>query len=172
MSAKSSKGRSGRKSPQSPKSKLVPILVLALLGAAVAVYFLFFQKEPVSEPPAKPDKAANPTQGKDAPGLGPDARRLIGRWTRPDGGYIIEIRNVDANGLAEAGYFNPRPIHVSQSVVTRTNGALELFMELRDKGYPGSTYRLAYDAQRDLLAGIYYQAAMNQSFEVIFLRAK
>jgi hypothetical protein len=171
-SRKSPKGRSGRKSPQSPRSKLVPILVLAFLGAAAVAYLLFFQKGPGSEQPAKPVKAVDPTEGKEMSGLGPEARRLIGRWTRPDGGYIIEIRNLDANGLADAGYFNPRPIHVSQAVVTRKDDALELFMELRDTGYPGSTYTLAYDAQRDLLAGIYYQAAMNQSFEVIFLRAK
>jgi hypothetical protein len=167
-----SKGRSGRKSPQPPKFKFAPILVLAFLGAAAVAYFLFLQKGPGSDQPAQPVNAGKPTQAKDMPGLGEDARRLIGRWTRPDGGYIIEIRNLDANGLADAGYFNPRPIHVSQAVVTRRDNALELFMELRDAGYPGSTYTLVYDAQRDLLGGIYYQAAMNQSFEVIFLRTK
>jgi hypothetical protein len=169
---KSPKGRSGRKSPQMPKSRFLPILVFAILGAAAVAFFIFFQKEPVSEQPAQPVKAANPSQGKDVSSLDPDARKLIGRWTRPDGGYIIEIRNFDANGLADAGYFNPRPIHVSQAVVTRRHDALELFMELRDTGYPGSTYTLVYDPQRDLLGGVYYQAAMNQSFEVLFLRAK
>lgn len=172
MSAKSPKGRSGRKSPQSPKSKWVVILFLAFLGAAAVAYSLFFQKGPGPEGPAQPDKATKPIQGEDMPGLGPDAGRLIGRWIRPDGGYTIEIRNIDPSGRADAGYFNPGPIHVSKAVVDRKNGALELFMELRDEGYPGSTYRLAYDAQRDLLAGIYYQAAMNQSFEVMFLRSK
>jgi hypothetical protein len=171
-SRKSPKGRAGRKPPQSPKSKLVPILVLGFLGAGAVAYFLLFQKGTGSEQPAQTVSAGKSVQTKDMPGLGEDARRLIGRWTRPDGGYIIEIRNLDANGLADAGYFNPRPIHVSQAVVTRKDDALELFMELRDTGYPGSTYTLAYDAQRDLLAGIYYQAAMNQSFDVIFLRAK
>jgi hypothetical protein len=171
-SKKSAKSRSDRNPPQASKSKFVPILGLAFLGAAAVAYFLFIQKETGPKQPAQPIKAANPTQGNEKPGLGPEARRLIGRWTRPDGGYIIEIRNLDANGVAEAGYFNPRPIHVSQAVVTRKDEALELFMELRDTGYPGSTYNLAYDAQRDLLAGVYYQAAMNQSFEVIFLRAK
>jgi hypothetical protein len=171
-SRKSPKGRSGRKSPQLPKSKFVPILVLAFLGAAAVAYFIFFQKGLDSKQSVQAVDAGKPSQTKDMPGLSPDTRRLIGRWTRPDGGYIIEIRNLDVNGLADAGYFNPRPIHVSQAVVTRKDDALELFMELRDTGYPGSTYTLAYDPQRDLLAGIYYQAAMNQSFDVIFLRAK
>jgi len=35
---------------------------------------------------------------------------LVGRWIRPDGGYIIEIRNVDSNGILAAAYFNPRPV--------------------------------------------------------------
>jgi hypothetical protein len=166
------KSRSRRKQAQSPKSKWVVILVLAFLGAAAVAYSLFFQKEPGPEEPAQSAKTENSTQGKDTTALGPDAGRLIGRWSRPDGGYIIEIRSLDAKGLADAGYFNPRPIHVSKAVVARRNEALELFMELRDEGYPGSTYTLVYDAQRDMLAGIYYQAAMNQSFDVIFLRAK
>jgi hypothetical protein len=166
------KGRSRRKQAQSPKSKWVVILVLAFLGAAAVAYFLFFQKGPGPEEPAQSAKTENPTQGNDMTALGPDVGRLIGRWSRPDGGYTIEIRNIDAKGLADAGYFNPRPIHVSKAVAARRDNGLEFFMELRDEGYPGSTYTLVYDAQRDLLAGIYYQAAMNQSFGVNFLRAK
>jgi len=150
----------------------LPVFVLVLLGAAALAYFLYFQKGSGSEQQAQSAKTEIPAQGKDTPGLGPDARRLIGRWTRPDGGYIIEIRNIDASGRADAGYFNPRPIHVSQAVVSRKDNGLELFLELQDVGYPGSTYNLNYDAQRDLLAGIYFQAAMNQSFDVIFLKAK
>ena len=166
------KGRSGRKHPQSPRSRLVAIVVLAFLGAAAAAYFVFFSKGPGSEQPKQAVNAGKPVQTSDIPTLGPDANRLIGRWSRPDGGYMIEIRNLDAKGQADAGYFNPRPIQVSKAAVARKDNAVEFFMELRDEGYPGSTYTLVYDAQRDQLAGIYYQAAMNQSFEVIFLRAK
>jgi hypothetical protein len=166
------KGRSGRKHPQSPRPKWVAIIFLAFLGTAAVAYFLPFSKGPGSEQPKQVINAGKPMQTSDVSSLGPDANRLIGRWSRPDGGYMIEIRNFDAKGLADAGYFNPRPIHVSKAVVARRNEALELFMELRDEGYPGSTYTLVYDVQRDMLAGIYYQAAMNQSFDVIFLRAK
>jgi hypothetical protein len=168
-SRKSPAGKSGRKSAQLPKSKWVPVLVLVFVGAAALAYFLFFQRGPRSE---QPTNAGKPPQNTDVTGLGLDPRKLIGRWTRPDGGYTIQIRDVDARGLADAGYFNPRPIHVSQAVVTRRDRGLELFIELQDAGYPGSTYTLLYDAQRDLLGGIYYQAALNQSFDVMFLRAK
>lgn len=166
------KGRSGRKHPQSPKPKWVAIVFLAFLGTVAVAYFVFFSQGTGSEQPNQAVNAGKPIQTGDIPGLGPDANRLIGRWSRPDGGYIIEIRNIDSKGLADAVYFNPRPIHVSKAVAARRDNALEFFMELRDEGYPGSTYTLVYDVQRDLLAGIYYQAAMNQSYDVMFLRSR
>ena len=41
-----------------------------------------------------------------------DLQFLKGRWLRPDGGYVIEIRQVDADGQLDARYFNPSPIRV------------------------------------------------------------
>jgi hypothetical protein len=98
--------------------------------------------------------------------------RLVGRWLRPDGGYVLDIRNISSGGRMQAAYFNPRPINVSQAEISRKNGGLEVFVELRDTGYPGSTYTLVYDPQQDMLSGIYYQASIGQSFEVIFVRTK
>jgi hypothetical protein len=51
-------------------------------------------------------------------------------------------------------------------------GFVKLFIKLQDKGYPGSTYNLYYYPKKDVLAGFYYQAAIGQTFEVIFLRKK
>jgi hypothetical protein len=45
-----------------------------------------------------------------------------------------------------------------------------VFVELRAPGYPGSTYTLTYDPTRDQLAGIYFQAALQQRFDVVFMR--
>jgi hypothetical protein len=45
-------------------------------------------------------------------------------------------------------------------------------VKLEDKGYPGSTYTLYYYAEKDALVGYYYQAAMNKTFKVIFLRKR
>ena len=47
---------------------------------------------------------------------------------------------------------------------------VELFVELRDVGYPGSTYRLNYNPESDLLEGIYFQAALQQEIPVSFMR--
>ncbi len=115
-------------------------------------------------------------QGKKESSQGTKARIgfevLEGRWLRPDGGYIIQIKSVDAGGKMEAGYFNPRPINVSKAQATKESGKIKVFVELNDVGYPGSTYTLTYDSKQDVLRGVYYQAAMKQSFDVYFTRMK
>jgi len=96
---------------------------------------------------------------------------LIGRWVRPDGGYIIEIRGIDSVGRVDASYFNPGEINVSRADATLEEGKLKLFIELRDTGYPGSTYDLVYNEQKDMLAGVYFQAVQQQNYQVFFVRA-
>jgi hypothetical protein len=138
------------------------LLVLAMIGLAVT-----FVLHVASECSAQTKKDAA-TETKDNKGF--DV--LKGRWLRPDGGYIIQIKNVDGSGRIEAGYFNPRPINVAKAQATGEKGKLKVFIELRDVGYPGSTYTLTYDSKDDVLRGVYYQAAMKQSFDVYFTRMK
>lgn len=97
---------------------------------------------------------------------------LKGRWQRGDGDYLIEVRNADTGGKLDAGYFNPGPIKVSQAQASRRNDSLQIFVELRDVNYPGCTYKLTYDAKSDQLFGQYYQAAMQQTYDVAFGRVK
>ncbi len=106
------------------------------------------------------------------PSAGSDSSRLAGRWQRTDGGYVLEISDIGPNGQATAAYFNPRPIHVARAEWKEQDGRPGLFVELRDVNYPGSTYTLTYDAAADRLEGIYYQAAMRQTFDVVFERRK
>lgn len=101
---------------------------------------------------------------------GQDPAKLVGRWQRTDGGYILQLSNPGPDGRLEGAYFNPRPIHVSRAAWKHQEGVLGIFIELRAPNYPGSTYLLAYDAARDRLVGIYFQAAIRQQFEVIFER--
>jgi len=98
--------------------------------------------------------------------------RLNGRWRRPDGGYVLEIRGVDAGGTIDAVYLNPRPINVARAEATRVGSTLKIVVELRAPNYPGSTYTLTYDPSRDQLAGTYFQAALQQRFDVVFVRMK
>ena len=100
------------------------------------------------------------------------AAKLKGRWLRDSGGYVIEIRSVGPGGKLEAAYFNPKPIHVGKAEVSAPGGVPQVFLELRDVNYPGSTYTLSYDAKTDRLVGRYYQAVARETFDVYFMRMK
>ena len=96
--------------------------------------------------------------------------KLTGKWQRPDGGYIVDVKRVDSGGTMDAAYANPRPIHVAQARATLSGSTVNVFIELRDVNYPGSTYHLTYDPRLDCLTGIYFQAALKQTFDVYFVR--
>jgi hypothetical protein len=102
----------------------------------------------------------------------PDAQRLVGRWVRPDGGYVLDVRDTVKDGSLKAAYFNPRPINVAKAEWHQKDGTLTVFVELRDVNYPGSTYTLQYDPASDRLQGTYYQAVEKQTFVVEFMRRK
>lgn len=101
-----------------------------------------------------------------------DFNVIIGEWIRPDGGYVIRVRDIKPDGSVDAGYFNPNKINIAEANVSMWKGLVKLFIKLQDKGYPGSTYTLYYYDEKDALAGFYYQAAMGQTFKVVFLRKK
>ena len=112
------------------------------------------------------------TKGASAPAV---AQRinvdvLKGAWIRPDGGYMIVIRNIDPNGQLEAMYFNPNPLPFAKAQASQQGATLRASFELRAGGYDGSTYELAYDPASDRLKGTYYQAVAKQKFDVNFVR--
>jgi hypothetical protein len=95
---------------------------------------------------------------------------LRGRWVRPDGGYVIEVRDAQTSGRLEAAYFNPRPINVSRAAWHRADDGLHALVELRGANYPGATYHLRYLPAVDQLVGDYFQPLHKQTFPVRFLR--
>jgi uncharacterized protein (DUF2147 family) len=112
-------------------------------------------------------------QGEKAPQEKPEKNpyeRLAGKWVRPDGGYILELREVGSAGSLKAGYYNPKSIKVHSASWQSVEGKLKIFVELRDINYPGSTYNLQYDPASDRLKGKYFQAVAGQTFEVEFIR--
>ncbi len=122
--------------------------------------------------PAAPVATAAPPAATPATAASASAgfEKLVARWVRDDGGYILEVRSVSPRGAVDAAYLNPRPIHVAKAEAFIEGGALTLFVELRDVNYPGSTYRLVYDAAHDVLVGTYFQALQKQTFDVSFVR--
>ena len=98
--------------------------------------------------------------------------RLVGKWVRPDGGYILELWDIKKDGSVSAAYYNSRPIKVFSAKWSRKDGKINLFVELRDINYPGSKYNLQYDPKSDRLKGTYFQAVEKQTFNIEFVRAK
>jgi hypothetical protein len=101
-----------------------------------------------------------------------ELNRIAGKWLRPDGGYLLELSDVKPDGKLKAAYFNPRPINVAMAEWRSMGERIQVFVELRDVNYPGSTYTLIYDIERDRFEGYYYQAVMKQTFDVVFERTK
>jgi hypothetical protein len=164
---------SSRKSSTKSGVRRVPVLTvtLALAVGIVATIVLLRGRQPegMGLPlPSSPTPRSSLTAPADSAESG--VRVLKGRWLRPDGGYILDIRDVDSRGKIDAAYLNPRPIPVARAEATHDSSTLNVFVELRAPGYPGSTYTLTYDPQRDQLAGIYFQAALQQRFDVVFVR--
>ena len=112
--------------------------------------------------------AAPPTNAVDDAGLG----LLRGSWVRPDGGYVIDVKSVGADGKLYASHANPRPLPFAKAEATRDGRLIKLSFDLRAGGYNGSTYTLTYDAANDVLKGVYHQAVAKEKFDVLFQRVK
>lgn len=153
--------------PMGTFSKRQPVtaaLVAALLAVVLCVVgFVVYSVEAATADKGGTEKTA-PAKT--------DFQRLEGKWVRPDGGYLLELRNIKKDGSVSAAYFNPRPIRVSRAEVGRKDGRITLFVELRDVNYPGSTYTLHYDPVSDRLRGTYFQAVQRQTYEIEFVRAR
>ena len=146
-------------------SKLPRAVAVLVAIAAVGVLGLWWSAS--RQAPSTRATSAPPAAGAEDPAA---FQKLKGRWVRVDGGYVVEIRSVAAGGRVDAAYFNPRPIHVAKAQASQDGGTVKLLIELRDVNYPGSTYRLRYDAGRDVLEGTYFQAVERQMYDVSFMR--
>lgn len=165
VSKKSRDRNKPRRTPNRRRRKLaIPLVIALCVGIAVAGYLLLSNRLATES-----DRSGQLSTSASGP---EGYQRLIGRWLRPDGGYVIEIRSVETDGTLQAAYFNPRPINVSQARAFQKDGKPRVFIELRDAGYPGATYDLTYNAQQDMLTGVYFQPAVRQSFDVVFVRTQ
>lgn len=150
MSKSRPKNQPSRRQPAKPVARRgMVITVIAALVVAVGLAGFFLLRE-----------------------SGPDFQAVKGRWLRPDGGYVLEIRSVDSNGAIDAAYFNPNPIHVGKAEAARAGASVTVAVELRAPNYPGSTYKLTYDPRTDVLRGNYFQALERLNFDVVFVRMK
>ena len=117
---------------------------------------------------ASTSKPAPKAQPKPQPKA--DFQKLKGRWLRPDGGYVVEIKSVQDNGVLDASYANPQPIKISKANASLDGDKITVHIEFDDVNYRGSFYDLIYNPQTDQLQGTYYQAVMGQRFDIAFVR--
>ena len=94
---------------------------------------------------------------------------ILGKWLRPDGNYVLEIKSIGKNGKLEAAYYNPRPIKMALSEV-KIEDRIKVLIEFNDQGYEGSVYDLYYDEPHDALVGSYFQATYGQTYQIAFIR--
>jgi hypothetical protein len=170
MSKKSRQERSSGKSQACAAKRrmnthMITLLLIVAIIAAV-VFFLLQGRQTVAQS-SGPQATEESVAAREAKAK---FDRLKGRWQRPDGGYILEIAEIDAGGKIVARYYNPRSINVSRAEATQEGATTKVFIELRDTNYPGSTYTLTYEPESDQLKGVYFQAALQQSFDVVFAR--
>jgi hypothetical protein len=181
MGGKKSRPSGGSSGPKTLGRRRVVVLVV-IVAVAVALAVVTWQSAPApkeislpsppqthrgTRPPTPPGPATASAPTGEAPA---ELRPLLGEWVRPDGGYVLSVRDIAEDGEATVAYLNPRPIHVQRARAGMNDGTVELFVELRDRGYPGSTYTLAHDPGADQLEGIYFQATQRASYDVVFVR--
>src|SRR5512143_2590730 len=155
-----------------PTCSCLPSLLRCSPGfGAALVCGLLVSCGPSAEPPPPPP-APQTNAAPSAAAVSPELAKLVGRWERPDGGYVLEIKTVDPSGKADVAYYNPNPINVSRAAAWRDKGAAKVVVELRDVGYPGCTYTLEHNPQSDQLFGQYFQAAQQAAYEIVFSRVK
>jgi hypothetical protein len=142
-----------------------PIVVGGVIGAVglAALILMRVSNVPVVTPAAG---VASPA----AESVLVEFDKLKGKWVRPDGGYVLEIRRLLPQNALDAAYYNPNPIHVGRARLYKERGFVKVFVELQDANYPGSTYTLIYDRENDQLCGVYYQATQQQEYQIAFER--
>jgi hypothetical protein len=150
MSKKPVRNRNERKTTPRTNKRTVPIVAVIVLLVVAVVGFGLWQWVDTKS----------------------DFEKLKGKWLRTDGGYVLEIKQIASDGKIDAAYLNPRPINVSKAHASSEAGKMNVFVELRDRLYPGNYYKLTYDAGKDQLSGVYYHLGIQQQFDVVFVRTK
>ena len=130
------------------------------------------QAKESNEQPVDPKITTVNEQPKPAAYAPADKNKISGSWTRTDAPYNLKIGEFSDDGTMKAEYFNPKPIHVGKATWSVASGIINIHVELRDENYPGSNYTLYYVADKDLLAGKYFQAVEGVTYDVAFIRSK
>jgi hypothetical protein len=146
-------------------------IVMGLWVALLVVVAIVFRDRlfPGDDAPVRPAQV-QPDEESRTPRTPSVLTRLVGRWQRSEGGYVLDIKAVHDDGKLDATYLNPRPIHVSQAQALTKGGYVVVVVTLQDRNYPGNMYTLTYDPDADCLEGVYHHRGLGQQFDVVFSR--
>ena len=98
----------------------------ALCAGLIASAGLSSCQKDAPETVATPPSAGEKSVPKNAPAVPEPVRKVLGKWMRSDGGYVLEIKGADLSGVLDAAYFNPKSIHISRAIwMQGPAGALE-----------------------------------------------
>lgn len=154
--------------------RTTPVIRGAFIGLATLIVAASCKKAPAeaaaSAPAPTAPAAATPAPKAATAAVPETVQKVLGKWLRSDGGYVLELRGAEISGVMQAAYFNPKSINVSRAMWMQGAAGFQVMVELNDVGYPGATYVLSYDAASDRLFGQYNQPAMQQSFDIDFVR--
>jgi hypothetical protein len=159
--------------PKLARNVLLLSTSLAFMGGAVSCRKAEAPAKATTPTAAAPAAATPAMAAPAAPAVLPapaEVQKMLGRWLRSDGTYVLELRGADGSGVVQAAYFNPKSINVSQAIWMRSGDGLQVVVELNDVGYPGATYMLSHDVKTDTLVGKYNQPQMGQTFDIDFVR--
>src|SRR4051794_8662857 len=81
-----------------------------------------------STPAASGSTSAAPAAKAAAPALPEAVRKVLGRWLRSDGTYVLELRDADMSGKVEAYYYNPKSINVSRAIWMQGPAGLQVMV--------------------------------------------
>lgn len=148
----------------STPSRRILRIVAVLLGAgglfAIGWYSVDMAKKPVNAiGPHAEDRQAKPSFGV-----------LIGRWQRSDGGQILEIHGIAADGRMDCTYFNPNPVQVVRAEAVIQGDTLQIFIALEGKDFPRASLQLIYNPNQEILTGRYRQPAKDGTLTVTYVK--
>jgi hypothetical protein len=103
------------------------ILVLLTIGVFVGLAYLILHERQTK---AQPGAVSGVKESGARPEAKTEFESLKGHWVRPDGGYVVDVREIDASGKMVAAYFNPRPINVSRAEASLVGTTIKVFIEL------------------------------------------
>ncbi|WP_035640847.1 hypothetical protein [Flavobacterium gilvum] len=101
-----------------------------------------------------------------------DKNLIRGNWQRDDTNIELHITKLLKNGGLEFNYSNSKLIFVEKAGWTDSSDVLRIFFIYRQDDKPGYSLSLNYDAEKDLLIGVYVDGLENKSYNVTFRRIK